>query len=308
MDKISAIKATRNGAIAACFSGVFTLGFMLVAMYADQDGAYGYWDNPFLLLDVALIFGCAYGIYKGSRLASIFLFIYFVLSKLTIGIQTETVQAVGIVLVFLYLYGRAVQGAFVLHGICAAENIKPKKSSKWIYFGCILVVIIFFVFLAESLIETVGIVSKEVKNGGDIPPHFGNFSDVSGTKDYDTEADVLRRQEVDLINKSEGFTYVAGVRRPMRLENGIHYHGWLYSDNLDAAIIQYTFSGRMHDSQRELMAQNILNVWGSEVGAGMREEGFQDLAIMLTEGFRTTVYSSRHRRWYDHDEYIKLRF
>jgi hypothetical protein len=120
--------------------------------------------------------------------------------------------------------------------------------------------------------------------------------------------DEFRAKEIEAINKADGFKYIAGSRRPIKLENGIHYHGWLYNKDMDVAVIQYTFAGQLHDSHKKKMAANILSKWKGELGTSFRKVGFKDLALMITELNKTKVYSSRYARWYTVDEYLALSF
>lgn len=169
MTKEDSIKATRNGAIAACISGALTLGIMLVAMYGDSSGTLAYWNSPLILFDVAIAFGCAFGIYKKSRAASIFIFIYFIFAKLVTGIETGRVSGIGTALVFLYFYGRAIQGAYVFHKVEKAENPDYKPAPKWLYFTGIPLAILIFVFMGIGLLSVTGVLpSTEVQNGRDL--------------------------------------------------------------------------------------------------------------------------------------------
>ena len=124
----------------------------------------------------------------------------------------------------------------------------------------------------------------------------------------DAKTDEFRAKEIEALNKAEGFEYVAGVRRPIRFENGIHCHGWLYNKDLDVAVIQYTYAGQLYDSHRNKMAGIVLSKWKGEVGAEFRKVGFKDIAIMITELNGTKVYSSRYARWYTVGEYLALSF
>jgi len=120
--------------------------------------------------------------------------------------------------------------------------------------------------------------------------------------------DDFREKQIESINKADGFKYIAGVRRPVRLENGVHYHGWLYNKKLDVTVIQYTYGGQLYDSYKDQMAQNVLSKWNGEVGSQFRKWGFKDIAIMITEGSKTKVYSSKYGKWFTSDEYLALRF
>ena len=64
MDREAAIKATKNGAIAACISAALTLAFMAFAIGTDTSGKLALWNDPSTVIDVILILACAFGIYK----------------------------------------------------------------------------------------------------------------------------------------------------------------------------------------------------------------------------------------------------
>ena len=120
--------------------------------------------------------------------------------------------------------------------------------------------------------------------------------------------DDFRQKQLDDINKADGIKSFLGVKRPIRLENGIDNHGWLYNKKLDVAIIQYTYSGQLYDSYKKQLAQNLLNKWKGEVGVMFRKWGFKDIAVMVTEGVETTIYSSKYRKWFTSDQYLAQNF
>ena len=121
--------------------------------------------------------------------------------------------------------------------------------------------------------------------------------------------DDFRQKQLDDINKADGITKgFLGAKRPIKLENGIHYHGWLHNKKLDVAIIQYTYTGQLYDSYKKQLAQNLLNKWKGEVGTMFRKWGFKDIAVMVTEGVETTIYSSKYRKWFTSDQYLAQNF
>ena len=67
MNKSEAIKATKNGAIAACISAAMTVIVVLIAINTDAEGKLAFFNNPANFIDVALILACAIGMYKRSR-------------------------------------------------------------------------------------------------------------------------------------------------------------------------------------------------------------------------------------------------
>jgi len=169
MNREEAIKATHNGAIAACISGGLTLVFVLFALFSNDTNRFSIWNDPSNFFDIILIFGCAFGVYKKSRFAAVLIFVYFIFAKIVIGIETGKFSGIGIGLVFLYFYGKAIQGAFTFHKIEKAENPNHKSTPKWVYFAGIPTVIVFLCFAGFGLMSMTGVVpSTEVQPGAKI--------------------------------------------------------------------------------------------------------------------------------------------
>jgi hypothetical protein len=76
-----------------------------VAIFSDSNSAIALWNDPYNFFDIILVFVCAYGVSKKSRAAAIILFIYFMISKIFIGIETETgkLSSIGLGL-FFYIF------------------------------------------------------------------------------------------------------------------------------------------------------------------------------------------------------------
>ena len=169
MDRDDAIKATKNGSIAACISGILTLLIVLVAIFSNSSGAIALWNDPSNFFDIILIFGFSYGVYKKSRAAAILLFVYFIFSKVLIGIETGAASGIGMGLIFLYFYGKAIQGAFVFHTLEKAGNPNYKPTPKWVYYTGIPVLTILVVLMGIGFMTMTGAMpSTEVQAGVDV--------------------------------------------------------------------------------------------------------------------------------------------
>lgn len=169
MNRLEAIKATRNGAVAACISGTLTLVAFLFATLSNTKGMLGIWNDPSVIFDALLIFTCAYGVYKKSRFAAIFLFCYFIFAKIAIGIEAGKASGVGVAIFFLYFYAKATQGAFAYHKIERAENPSYKVTPKWVYYTGIPFALIFFVLMGAGILTMTGVLpSTEVQAGSKV--------------------------------------------------------------------------------------------------------------------------------------------
>lgn len=124
----------------------------------------------------------------------------------------------------------------------------------------------------------------------------------------DYYSDDYRKNFVEGINKADGIKTILGSKRPIKLDNGLLYHGWLYNKDLDVAIIQYTFSGKLYKTYKDGLTKNILVKWRGDTGLEFRKVGFKDIAVLITEASTSAVYSSRQNKWYSVSEYTALNF
>jgi len=171
MDREDAIKAIRQGAIAACVSGAMTTLIYVVAKLskADSDSFLGYYNDHAILFDIVLIFLLAWFIYKKSRVAAIAMFLYFIFAKVYTSIETGEFTGGILSLVFLYFFGRAVWGSFSYHRIEKAENPDYKKGKKWIWFIVIPIATVFVFLLGFGMMTITGFApSTEVQSGQEL--------------------------------------------------------------------------------------------------------------------------------------------
>lgn len=134
MDKEQAIKASKAGAIAAFISGGLTSAVVVFAILTNAKGSLGLWNDPAMFFDIFLIFSCGIGMLRYSRSAAIVIGCYFVLTKIVIGFETGQISGIGMALVFLYYFGRAIQGTFVYHRIQKEQNPDYRSAPKWMFY------------------------------------------------------------------------------------------------------------------------------------------------------------------------------
>ena len=105
------LQKIRNAWIACLISLAMTLLLTVIAISGSSIAGYSAWQ----LLDVALVAGLAFGIYRKSRACAVVMFIYFLISKILVVVETG--QASGLVMgvVFLYFYWQGVVGTFAYH-------------------------------------------------------------------------------------------------------------------------------------------------------------------------------------------------
>ena len=120
MDQEQAEKAIKTAWGAGIISGVLTLIVTLVAM-----AGYNFMGFSALnLLDVAVIAGLTFGIYRKSRTCAIIMLVYFIGSKLLIWTETKSVSGLPMALIFCWFFYQGILGTFAWHGLNAGTD-KP---------------------------------------------------------------------------------------------------------------------------------------------------------------------------------------
>lgn len=124
MDIAKADAAIKNAWMAGIVSGVITLIVTAVAMYGYSFMGF----SALNLLDVALIFGLTFGIYRKSRVCAVIMLIYFIGSKIYLWMDTGKLSGLPLALVFGYYFFQGVLGTFAYHSN-ADTRMKPAAKS-----------------------------------------------------------------------------------------------------------------------------------------------------------------------------------
>jgi serine/threonine-protein kinase len=114
----------RNAWVAGCISGCITLIITLLAISGTSVLGFDAWE----LIDVALIFGLAFGIYRKSRVCAVSMLVYFVAAKILIIKETGQASGAILALIFIYYYWQGIVGTFQYHKF--VERMRPATSSK----------------------------------------------------------------------------------------------------------------------------------------------------------------------------------
>jgi hypothetical protein len=166
MTRDDSISAIRNGAIAALISAAVTLLVVAISVFGGEADGQSYFNDPYLFIDVVLILILAFGIYRKSRLAAVVMFVYFLLSKIMIGVETGKVSGLFIAIIFLYYFGKAIQGTFAFHKLEKAENPDYRAASKGTLFVGIPALVIIFALVTFGAATMTGFLpSTEVQSG-----------------------------------------------------------------------------------------------------------------------------------------------
>lgn len=198
-----AIRATRHGAIAACVSGVMTIVVMAIAIATDAGGKLALFNDPLNLADAALVFICAFGMYKHSRLAAIVIFIYFIAAKAIISAESGSLSGLGISVIFLYFYGRAIYGAFTYHRLQREENPEYRAVTWKVATLLGAGVLVLAVVISLALFSTFGVIpSTRVLSGAEVPDAEISLLQQEGVLTPDDRVDFFYAQGLTSVLES----------------------------------------------------------------------------------------------------------
>ncbi|MFS0612127.1 hypothetical protein [Lederbergia ruris] len=124
------------------------------------------------LMDVILLLGLAYGIYKKSRICAVLLFILFVLNQIILFIDMGTVITLPIAIVFGYLLLKGVQATFIYHKKKGPNNTE-KKVVEGGWYKRFDLLSFWLSIVVWSLLSILVVISLLIINTSIIPTSFG---------------------------------------------------------------------------------------------------------------------------------------
>ncbi len=120
---LEVLKKIKNAWICGIITGSITLIVALLALAGvSLLGATG-WE----LVDVALVFGLTFGIYKKSRVCAVLVFIYFVGSKVLLMMEGGKPGGLIMSVLLAYYFAQGVAGTFQYHKLMRSASGHPAR-------------------------------------------------------------------------------------------------------------------------------------------------------------------------------------
>jgi hypothetical protein len=113
MDQQQAEAAIRNAWVAGLVSGVLTLIITLIAMAGHSFMGF----STLNLLDVFVIGGLTFGIYRRSRTCAVIMLVYFIGSKVLLWAETRSFSGIPMAALFVWYFFQGMRGTFAWHGL-----------------------------------------------------------------------------------------------------------------------------------------------------------------------------------------------
>jgi hypothetical protein len=123
MTKERAIQASKNGAYAAFVSAAITALFLLIGILSGTtEGLTGITNDPFRILDLAIMLAGGFGMLRNSRAAAAVVFVYFAFGTIITALSIGLHSSLALRLIFLFFFGNAFRGSYIAHKIWRSEN------------------------------------------------------------------------------------------------------------------------------------------------------------------------------------------
>jgi hypothetical protein len=97
--------------VAGIISTALTAVMVVLAMSGAQVAGFTAWEA----IDVALMAGLTYGIYRKSRICAVLMFVYFVASKIMMAMDGSASGGFVMAAIFAWFYGQGMVGTFAYH-------------------------------------------------------------------------------------------------------------------------------------------------------------------------------------------------
>jgi serine/threonine-protein kinase len=119
----SIAKKIRNAWIAGCISAGITIVFTLASMFGNQSILK---LDAWAFIDVVIILGLAYGVYRKSRTCAILMLAFFAFNKIVMWMDAGKPTGLLMALIFFWFYAQGIVGTVRFHRWkrSAAENAK----------------------------------------------------------------------------------------------------------------------------------------------------------------------------------------
>jgi serine/threonine-protein kinase len=114
------LKKIKQGWIAGLVSAAFTVIFVVMAMAGNSILGINAWG----FIDVVVMAGLAFGVYKKSRTCAVLLLAFFALNKVLMWMEAGTPTGWPLALAFFWFYIMGVVGTFQYHSWKKENNIE----------------------------------------------------------------------------------------------------------------------------------------------------------------------------------------
>ena len=112
-------KKIKSAWVAGLISAGVTLALILISFTGTSIGGVDAWA----LIDLFIILGLSYGVFRKSRTCAVLLLLVFVANKLLMWATAGNVSGLPLALIFIWFFGQGVVGTFQHHKARKVEQV-----------------------------------------------------------------------------------------------------------------------------------------------------------------------------------------
>lgn len=168
MDLPVAEKAIRYGSNLGFFVAfVLVLGVILAGL-TNLGGVLDQWNDPWILVDAAIVAALALGVRRRSRTCAIGLTSFYVISKAIGYVEEGRASGILVVAIFTYYFAKSIQGTFVYHKLRREQEPQYRAADKWAYWllipgASVIVILLSLTVAAMFMLPMTVIGGDEIK-------------------------------------------------------------------------------------------------------------------------------------------------
>lgn len=129
LDYVKADKAVKNAVIAALVSAGVTAVLSVFTIFTNVEVLP---VSPAFFVDIVVMLGLAFGVYKKSRVCAVLLLLYYLIGQISVWLSLGNVSSLPMALVFCYFYVQGIRGTFAYHSMTSNVSLddEPKKTTE----------------------------------------------------------------------------------------------------------------------------------------------------------------------------------
>lgn len=127
MDYMKAVASINRAVIAALISAGVTVITTIVVLVTNAQFLQ---INLLSFVDVAVILGLAFGVYKKSRVCAVLLLIYYIAGQISVWLSVGNFATFPMTILFCYFYIQGVRGTVAYHNFVIPEKVRNEEEKS----------------------------------------------------------------------------------------------------------------------------------------------------------------------------------
>jgi serine/threonine-protein kinase len=152
MDLPAAEKAIRQGSNLGFLLAILPVPAVIVAITTDLGVAFDRWNDPWVLLDAAIVAGLAFGVRRRSRTCAVGLTVFYVLTVIFNVAEEGRAFCIVVPAILTYYFAKSIEGTFFYHKLRGEQDPEYRATARWTYWLLIPGTVVGALFLVFAVV------------------------------------------------------------------------------------------------------------------------------------------------------------